>query len=40
MQACVALSFANCKIKSHPLDLTNEIDSYEYVSCFDHDLVD
>ena len=28
------------QIKLQPLDLTNEIDGYEYVMCFDHDLVD
>ena len=33
-------SLAECRIKSQPLDLTNEIDGYKYVKCFDRDLVD
>ena len=34
------MSLAECGIKSQPLDLTYEINNYEYVTCFDHDLVD
>ena len=36
----ISSSFAECEIKSRPLDLTNEIDGYEYVTCIDRDLVD
>ena len=32
MQPCVALSFAECKIKSQPLDFTNGIDGSEFIT--------
>ena len=32
-------SLVECRIKSQPLDLTNEIDDYEHVTCFNRDLV-
>ena len=31
--SCVTLTFTKCKITSHQLDLTNEIDGYELITC-------
>ena len=30
---CVTSSLAKCEIKSQPLDLINEINEYEYITC-------
>ena len=29
----VALSFVECEIKSQPLDFTNRIDGFEFITC-------